>query len=320
VVVDRRFRFGVHSSDAQTGDAWATAARRFETLGFSTLLLRDHFDQQIAPIAAMTAAACATTTLRVGCLVFDNDYRHPLVLAKELATIDLLSGGRVEVGLGAGWMAPDYEQAGIAFDAPGVRASRFQEAARVIKAFFAGGPVDFSGEHYTIAGHEMYPPSVQRPRPPILLVAGGPRMTRFAAAEADIIAINPAKKSNEEWADQNLADAAAEAVDRKVDAIREAAGGRYADIELQIVVPFVVLTDDREGTAAAIAGSLPSDDPAVDLSAKTVLESPFVLIGSEDQICETLVERRERWDLSYYVFNDDSIDAVAPIVARMAGK
>ena len=144
-------------------------------------------------------------------------------------------------------------------------------------------------------------------------------MTRIAAAEADIVAINPGKKSNALWEDQNLADASADAVDRKVDAIRDAAGDRYAAIELQIVVPFVVITDDREGTAAAIAGALPADDSAVDLSAKTVLESPFVLIGTEDQICETLVERRARWDLSYYVFNDDSIDTVAPIVARLAG-
>ena len=314
----RRFRFGVHSSDAPTGEAWAAAAQRYEEMGFSTLLLRDHFDQQIAPIAAMTAAACATATLRVGCLVFDNDYRHPLVLAKELATLDRLSGGRVEVGLGAGWMAPDYEQAGIAFDEPGVRVSRFHEGVRLLKAFFAGGPVDFAGEHYTISGHDMYPACVQQPRPPILLVAGGPRMTRIAATEADIVAINPGKKSNELWEDQNLPDASADAVDRKVDAIRDAAGDRYADLELQIVVPFVVPTDDREGTAAAIAGGLPSD-PALDLSAKTVLESPYVLIGTEDQICETLVERRDRWDLSYYVFNDDSVDAVAPIVARLAG-
>ncbi len=317
---NRPFRFGVHTSDAATGAAWAAAAQRYETIGFSTLLLRDHFDQQIAPIAAMTAAACATTTLRVGCLVFDNDYRHPLVLAKELLTLDRLSGGRVEIGLGAGWMAPDYEQAGIPFDSPAVRVSRFHEAVRLIKAFLAGGPVDFQGEHYVISGHEMYPPAVQQPRPPILLVAGGPRMTRIAVAEADIVAINPAKLSNDLWEDQNLADASADAVDRKVDAVREAAGDRYRDIELQIVVPFVVITDDREGTAAAIAGALPpSDDPALDLSAKTVLESPFVLIGTEDQICETLNERRARWDLSYYVFNDDSIDAVAPIVARLAG-
>lgn len=316
---NRPFRFGVHTSDAQTGKQWAAAARRYETLGFSTLMLRDHFDQQLAPIVAMTAAACATETLRVGCLVFANDYRHPLVLAKELATLDRLSGGRVEVGLGAGWMASDYEQGGLAFDAPRDRVSRLEEAVTVIKAFFAGESVKFSGDHYTIAGHEMYPAPVQQPRPPILLVAGGPRMTRFAAREADIVAINPATKSNEAWAEQNIADASAEAVDRKINAIRDAAGERYADIELQIVVPFIVITDDREGTAAAIAGSLPADDPAIDLSAATVLASPYVLIGTEDQICDTLAERRERWGLSYYVFNDDSIDAVAPIVARLAG-
>jgi len=320
VAGNRPFRFGVHTSDAATGAAWAAAAQRYEGMGFSTLLLRDHFDQQLAPIAAMTAAACATTTLRVGCLVFDNDYRHPLVLAKELLSIDRLSGGRVEIGLGAGWMAPDYEQSGMPFDAPAVRVSRFEEAVRLVKAFCAGKPVDFAGEHYTIINHEMYPPSLQKSGPPMLLVAGGPRMTRIAAAEADIVAINPSKKSNELWEDQNLGDASAQAVDRKVDAIREAAGDRYRDIELQIVVPFVVLTDDREGTAAAIAGGLPaSDDPSFEVSAKTVLESPFVLIGTEDQICETLNERRDRWDLSYYVFNDDSIDTVAPIVARLAG-
>jgi probable F420-dependent oxidoreductase len=316
---NRPFRFGVHTSDAKTGDEWAGAARRYEALGFSTLMLRDHFDQQLAPIVAMTAAACATATLRVGCLVFANDYRHPLVLAKELATLDRLSGGRVEVGLGAGWMGSDYLQAGISFDAPRDRVSRLEEAVRVIKAFFAGGSVDFSGDHYTVAGHEMYPASSQQPRPPILLVAGGPRMTRFAAAEADIVAINPATKSNEAWGEQNLADASAEAVDRKVRAIRDAAGARYDGIELQIVVPFVVPTDDREGTARAIADSLPSNDASVDLSAETVLASPYVLIGTEDEICDTLVERRDRWDLSYYVFNDDSIDAVAPIVARLSG-
>jgi probable F420-dependent oxidoreductase len=316
---NRPFRFGVHTSEAKTGDEWAGAARRYETLGFSTLLLRDHFDQQLAPIAAMTAAACATETLRVGCLVFANDYRHPLVLAKELSTLDRLSGGRVEIGLGAGWMASDYLQAGMSFDAPRDRVSRLEEAVRVMKAFFAGGPVDFAGDYYTVSEHEMYPPSVQQPRPPILLVAGGPRMTRFAAAEADIIAINPATKSNEAWAEQNLADASADAVDRKLETIRTAAGDRYDDIELQIVVPFMVPTDDREATARAIADSLPSDDPTLDLSAETVLESPYVLIGTEDQICDTLVERRKRWGLSYFVFNDDSIDTVAPIVARLTG-
>jgi len=318
-VSKRPFRFGVHTSDAETGEQWAAAARRYEALGFSTLLLRDHFDHQLAPIAAMTAAACATQTLRVGCLVFANDYRHPLVLAKELATLDRLSGGRVEVGLGAGWMGSDYEQAGMPFDPPGDRVTRMQEAIHLLKAFFAGGPVSFAGAHYSVREHEMYPGVVQDPGPPILIVAGGPRMTRFAAAEADIIAINPATKSNEAWAEQNLADASADAVDRKIAAIRDAAGDRYDRIELQIVAPFVVITGDREGTARAIAGSLPAPDPAVDLSAESILSTPYVLIGTEDQICDTLAERRERWDLSYYVFNDDTADAAAPIVARLNG-
>jgi hypothetical protein len=143
-------------------------------------------------------------------------------------------------------------------------------------------------------------------------------MLRLAAREADIVGINPARKSNTAWEDQNLPDATEEATDRKIGWIREAAGDRYADLELSIVVPFVLVTDDREATATAIASSLPPD-PDADLSAEGVLASPHVLIGSVDQICETLVERRTRWDLSYYVFNDDSVDTVAPIVATLAG-
>ena len=313
---DRRFRFGVHSSDAGPGAAWADAARRVERLGFSTLFLRDHFDAQLGPIAAMTAAACATETLRVGCLVFDNDYRHPLVLAKELATIAHLSNGRVEVGLGAGWMAPDYEQAGIPFDPPGVRVSRMEEAVSVIKGLLSGATVDFAGAHYAITGHTAYPvPAVV---PKIMIAGGGPRMLGIAAREADIIGLNPARKSNDAWQDQNLPDATADATDRKLGWIRDAAGVRYADIEMSIVVPFVIVTDDRAATAAAIAGTLPPD-AAADLTAEGVLASPHVLIGSIDEICATLDERRDRWDLSYYVFNDDAIDVVAPIVERLAG-
>jgi probable F420-dependent oxidoreductase len=315
---DRRFRFGVHTSDAAPGRAWADAARRIEDLGFSTLFLRDHFDQQLGPVAAMSAAAAVTERLRVGCLVHANDYRHPVVLAKELATIDHLSDGRVEIGLGAGWMAPDYEQAGMAFDPPGTRVDRLAEAVGIVKALMAGGPVTVSGEHYRVAGHELYPPPVQRPSPPLMIAGGGPRMLRLAAREADIVGLNPARKSNAAWEDQNLPDATAEATDRKVAWIREAAGDRYADLELSIVVPFVIVTDDREGTAAAIASSLPPD-PDADLSAAGVLASPHVLIGSVTQIVDTLRERRERWDLSYYVFNDDAVDTVAPIVTELTG-
>ena len=315
--VDRRFRFGVHTSDAAPGSAWIDAARRIESLGFSTLFLRDHFDNQIGPIAAMAAAAVATESLRVGCLVHANDYRHPVVLAKELATIDHLSNGRVEIGLGAGWMAPDYEQAGMPFDPPGTRVSRLEEAVTIVKALMAGGSVTVHGDHYTVTDHELYPLPVQGP-PPLMIAGGGPRMLRFAAREADIIGLNPARKSNTAWEDQNLPDATAAATDRKLGWIRDEAGARFADIELSIVVPFVIVTDERETTAAAIAASLPPD-PEAELNAEGVLSSPHVLIGTVDQICATLVERRDRWDLSYYVFNDDSIDTVAPIVAQLAG-
>jgi probable F420-dependent oxidoreductase len=320
----RKFRFAVHTSAAPDGETWAREARRFEDLGFSTLLLRDHFDDQLGPIAAMTAAAAATTALRVGCLVFDNDYRHPLVLAKELATIDVLSGGRVDVGIGAGWMAPDYEQAGIPFDPPGTRVARMMEAVRVMKALFAEGPVDFRGEHYTITGHEGRPKPVQRPHPPIMIGAGGERMLRFAAREADIIGINPAKLSNEAWEDQNIADATAVATDRKVGWLRDAAGDRFDELELSIIAPFVVVTDDRTGLAESIAAGLPLPEApagaeALEPDADAVLSSPYVLLGTVDEIVETLRERRDRWLLSYYVCNDDTVETMVPIVERLNG-
>jgi probable F420-dependent oxidoreductase len=314
----RPFRFGVHSSNASDGPAWTAAARRYEDLGFSILLLRDHFDDQLGPIAAMAAAATATTSLRVGCLVFDNDYRHPLVLAKELATIDVLSGGRCEVGLGAGWMAPDYEQAGMPFDPPGARVTRMIEGVQIVKGLFADEPLDFAGKHYTITGHNGLPKPVQRPHPPIMIGGGGRRVLEFAAREADIIGINPVKRSNAEWEDQNIPDATHLATDRKVAWIKEAAGDRFDQLELSIVAPFVVVTDDREVLAATIAGGLDSGD--VDTSPSNVLASPYVALGSVDQICETFYERRERWDISYYVFNDDSVDTVAPIIERLSGR
>jgi probable F420-dependent oxidoreductase len=314
----RKFRFGVHTSAATDGETWTANARRFEDMGFSTLLLRDHFDDQLAPIAAMAAAAAATTTLRVGCLVFDNDYRHPLVLAKEMATIDVLSGGRVDVGIGAGWMAPDYEQAGIPFDPPGVRVSRMIEAVAVLKGLFADGPLDYAGEHYRITGHTGLPKPVQRPHPPIMIGAGGERLLRFAAREADIVGLNPVRRSNDEWADQNVTDATAEATDRKLAWIRDAAGARFDDIELSIIAPFVVVTDDRVGLAESIAAGLDAADGA-DAGPHEVLSSPYVLLGTVDEIADTLRERRERWQLSYYVCNDDSAEVMAPVVDRLEG-
>jgi probable F420-dependent oxidoreductase len=315
----RRFRFGVHSSKAVDGPAWVDAARRYEDLGFSSLLPADHFDDQFAPIAAMTAAACATTSLRVGCLVFDNDYRHPLVLAKEMATLDVLSGGRVEVGIGAGWMGSDYEQAGMPYDRPGVRVSRLIEAVRIMKALFGDGAVSIEGEHYTITDHDALPKPVQRPHPPILIGGGNERMLKHAGREADIIGLAPAFVSNEAWAETNVADGTQEATDRKLTWIRDAAGERFDQIELSINLWIVIPTDDRGELAASIAAGLDISDEAGPATAARVLASPYVLLGTIDEMAETLEERRERWGISYYVFNDDVVDASASLVARLAG-
>jgi probable F420-dependent oxidoreductase len=316
-MTQRPFRFGVHTSDAPDGPAWAEAARRYEELGFSSLLVRDHFDDQLAPIVAMTAAACATTALRVGCLVFDNDYRHPLVLAKEMATLDVLSGGRVELGIGAGWMGSDYEQAGMTYDAPGVRVDRMIEGVQIIKALHGDGPVDFDGKHYTISGHDALPKPVQRPHTPILIGGGGKRVLTFAAREADIIGLNPRNLGNDAWADTNVGDATDEATDRKVAWIREAAGPRFDAIEISIVVPFIIETDDRTGMAEGIAAGLPRAGGEVATAAR-VLESPYVLLGTLDEMAKTLEARRDRWGISYVVFNADSVDAAAPLVERLA--
>jgi len=313
----RPFRFGVHTSDAPDGATWAAAARRYEALGLSSLLVRDHFDDQLAPIVAMTAAACATTTLRVGCLVFDNDYRHPVLLAKEMATLDVLSGGRVELGIGAGWMGSDYEEAGLAYDPPAVRVDRMIEAVQIIKALHGDDAVDFKGEHYTIKGHDALPKPAQRPHTPILIGAGGKRMLTFAAREADIIGLNPKNLGNDNWAATNVGDATDEATDRKVGWIRAAAGSRFDAIELSIVVPFIIETDDRTGMAEGIAAELPPTGGKVATAAR-VLESPYVLLGTLDEMAATLEARRERWGISYIVFNADSVDAAAPLVERLA--
>ena len=187
---DRRFRFGAQLLLRRLREEWAAKARRVEELGYSTLCVPDHFDDQLAPIPALVAAAAATTTLRVGTLVLDNDYRHPLLTAKEAATVDVLSGGRFELGMGAGWLRSDYEQSGIACDPPGVRIDRLEEGLAVVKGLLAGGKFSFSGRHYTVTDHPGTPLPVQRPRPPILVGGGGRRILALAGREADIVSVN----------------------------------------------------------------------------------------------------------------------------------
>ena len=308
---DHRFRFGIQLSQPFAGSTWSETARQVEALGYSTLFVPDHFGDQLAPITALAVAAEATTTLRVGALVFDNDYRHPVTLATETATLDLLSGGRVELGLGAGWMRTDYEQSGIAYDPPGVRVDRFAEALEVITRLFADGPVDFTGEHYTITGLEGLPKPHTPVGPPVIVGGGGKRVLSIAARHADIVGINPNLASGAIGAEV-VADAMAERVDEKVSWVRDAAGDRFDDLELNVLSFLSTVTDDPAGLAGGVAEMFGA-------SAEEVLATPSVVVGTVAGICDTLIERRNRWGFSYYVFQADSAVTMAPVVAALAG-
>ena len=231
----RPFRFGIQLHVASTAAEWADLAREAEDLGFSTLFVPDHFGEQLAPGPALTAAADATSTLRVGTLVLDNDYKHPVVTAKEMATIDLLSSGRLELGIGAGWMASDYEQSGIPMDDAATRVSKLEEGIAVLKGLFAPGPFTWSGTHYQVTDLDGLPRPVQSPHPPFLVGGGGPRVLELAGREADIVGVNPAIRSGRIDA-AAAQDGVAELTDRKVGWVKAAAGERYADIEMQMLM------------------------------------------------------------------------------------
>jgi probable F420-dependent oxidoreductase len=308
---DRRFRFAVQLSNAASGSAWAEQARRVEALGYSTLYLPDHFGDQLGPIPAMAAAAAVTTELKVGALVLGNDYRHPVVLAKELATVDVLSEGRLEIGLGAGWMTTDYDESGITLDTPGTRIARLRESIAVIKGLFADEPLEFAGDHYRVTGLNGTPKPVQRPSPPWVIGGGGRKMLALAAQEADIVGVNPSLHSGAADAEA-AADATAEATDRKMAWLKELAGDRFDDIELNCLCLVTAVTDDRDGFAQLMAGGF-GVDPA------DALDIPHALVGTVDQICDTLQARRDRWGFSYIVVQGDTYEALAPVVERLAG-
>lgn len=308
----RRFRFGIQLSTAASATDWADLAREAEDLGYSTLFVPDHFGDQLGPAPALTAAAAATTDLRVGTLVLDNDYRHPVVTAKDMASVDVLSGGRLELGIGAGWMASDYDESGMTMDPAPTRVDRLEEALGVLRGLFAPGAFSYEGRHYRITALDGQPLPVQRPHPPLIIGGGGPRVLALAGREADIVGINPAIRSGRVDGDA-ARDGAAETTDRKLAWVREAAGPRYPDLEIQFLQFAFVVTDDRDTTLdgmAALFGLSPADLAAY----------PHALVGTTDQIADDLVARRERWDASYVVVQGvDAMRAAAPVVARLAG-
>lgn len=308
----RPFRFGVQASRAASLTEWTEIACTVEDLGYSTLTMADHFPDQLAPGPALAAAAAVTSTLRLGTLVYCNDYRHPAVLAKEVATLDLLSEGRFEFGLGAGWMTADYDGTGIELDRPGVRIDRMLESLTICRGLLGCDRVDHQGEHYTIRDMQGAPRPVQAPMPPLVIGGGGRRVLSIAAREADIVGINVNLRSGALGPEAG-ADGTPARTDEKIRWVREAAGDRLDDVELQTRVHLSSITEDRHAVAEMIAGGL-------GLSTEDALATPHALVGTATQIGEQLEAIRDRWGISYFGIGVESMRDMAPVVAAMAGR
>jgi probable F420-dependent oxidoreductase len=299
-MADRLFRFGVVAAQARSGEEWAEKARRVEALGYATLAIPDTLGQTLAPFPALTAAAAATRTLRVGTYVIDNDFRNPVVLAKEAATLDLLSGGRLELGLGAGrpTAVADNRMLGIPFDPGGTRVARLAESLGIVKALLGGERASAPGPYYAAADASIAPRVVQQPRPPILVAGSGRKLLALAAREADIVALGVSPDETEA--------AAAE----KIGWLREAAGERFTSLELNLNLVAVGREMPRW-----LAGRL-----GLDAEQLARIGAISALLGTPDEMCDQLQRRREKLGISYVMVSDELMDALAPVVARLAGR
>jgi probable F420-dependent oxidoreductase len=302
--------FAIHASWAPTGEQWLTFARRVETLGYEALYIPDHLGNQLSPMPALAAAAAVTTRLRLGGYVFANDYRSPLLLAREAATLDHLSGGRVDFGIGAGWMTSDYRQLGLRYDRPGVRIDRLVESVGVIRALFAGEPVTHRGMHYRLDEARLAPLPVQRPHPPFMIGGGGPRMLRFAAREADIVGIIPQMDPRGRPIIRQATEGATE---RKAAFIREVAAERWDAIRIDVIVFDAGLVGRPSGAAASAV-------TAIKAAAAGLIGTPYVMYGTLARLRELLLRRRDRTGISHYTLPGHAAEAMAPLVEALTGR
>ena len=291
-------------------------AREAEACGYDSFLLRDHFiaepfGSQFGPIAALATVAAVTSRLRIGTLVICNDYRHPVLLAQEAATLDVLSEGRFELGLGAGFSLPEYQAAGIPFEKPGVRIGRLEESIACLKALFSDGEAVYQGRFYKL-GMEGFPKPLQRPHPPLMLAGALPRMLRLAAREADTVQLQTVSLTSGRVVDDGTSRLAGEERAR-LDLVQEAAGGR----ELELSKLVTVVSSEYPAQAAA---DLARARGWTGVTPEQVLEMPSVVIGTDAGIAEQLLQRRECYGFSYYVVGRASMAALAPVVARLAGR
>ena len=322
--MSKPFRFAVQSYAASSAEDWRAQARQAEDLGYAAFHTADHHIgpgpaldptnhgvQDYAAIPAIMAAADATSTIKVGCRVFCTDYRNPVIFAKELATIDVLSAGRLEIGLGCGWLANEYEAIGIPFEPAGTRIDRMVETLSVLRACFEEGQVDIEGDRVHAVGFEGVPKPMTAGGPPIMIGGGSPRVLGIAGREADIVSLNFDNRSGVLGA-EGVGSGGAEQTAQKVEWIRAGAGDRFNDLELEIAAYFTVVTDDRDAALDAMAARMGAPPEAFADHAHT-------LIGSVDGICETLEARRERYGISYVTVASRAAASFAPVVARLSG-
>jgi probable F420-dependent oxidoreductase len=307
--MDRKIRFATQSGGQPTGADWLARAKRLEDLGYATLSMPDHMvGGAWSNMPALGAAAAATTRLRLGNLVLDNDFRNPVVLAREFATLDVISNGRVEVGLGAGWFDRDYQSTGIPFDRGRIRVARLAEAVTLMKRLFTDDEVSFEGTYYRTTRSECRPKTVQQPRPPFLIAAGGPQILELAGREADIVAVIPPGAGVRPPAPDDVSSAG---VRRQLDIVRQAAGPRFDEIELSCFLD-VTLTDDRDKTIAEIAEKAKADPASID-------SSIYRGIGTLDQVREHIVRVRRETGITYFCLRGPHVEELAPVVRDLTG-
>jgi len=278
-------------------------------------MFSDHLVDQFAPISALSVVAAVTSKLRIGTFVFNNDLRHPVVLAQELATLDRLSDGRLEIGIGAGWNKPEYEGAGLPYDPGATRIDRLAEAVTIMKGLFAEGPVDFQGDFYRVKGFEDFPRPIQRPHPPFFVGGGSPKLLRFAAQNAQIVGIAPRVLPDGK---ADVAGCTLAGSEKKIAIIREAAGPRFDQLEINTYPSLSAkVTDDARPAAREVADRIRRRH-GVELSEQDILESPHVFIGSVDSLAEKFLMLRERLGTNHIYVGDDYRD-FAPVVERLSG-
>jgi probable F420-dependent oxidoreductase len=316
------FRFAVQATNAAGGREWRDTVRKVEDLGYSTLFLADHYlgpgpaqraartpRQDLAPIAAMAAAAACTDNLRIGCRVFCIDYHVPAVLAKEAATLDLLSDGRLEMGIGAGWSEVEYTAMGLDFDRPGRRIAKLAEVVSLIRAHWQGEELDYTGDFVQVHGYAGRPRPVQRPHPPIMIGGGGRRILSFAGREADIVSMSsvPFVQRDADGLDPQAV------AQRRIGFVRAAAGARFERLDVESSPYFTEITDEPETALAGIAKS-------TGISPRLLRDHPNVLIGSPESVVELLRSRREALGVNYVTVQQSQIESFAPVVAVLRGR